>query len=229
MRNRLHSFWYNFGWTDWVAYIDGWVPRFALFVPIVGYLVLFNDQVGGSVAFRNLVGPDLQDFWLSGRHRLRFVYFGLFALGISNLIYRARQPYVFRFGTTPASYTRTALELFTYQDFLSMHGEIRAKGHLTLDGKYYDSEWEGFSNAARNPGEGTDDVERSGHWEDARRQYGSLLRSILRETFFRSNTQRRYWLTLCIVLSTIGYVLLAIPSGDLFVKVVLSTLGASGA
>jgi hypothetical protein len=35
-----------------------------------------------------------------------------------------------------------------------------------LDGKYYDSEWEEFLKAATNAGEETDNVERTGSWED---------------------------------------------------------------
>ncbi|WP_133819439.1 hypothetical protein [Tahibacter aquaticus] len=220
--SRYTSFWYNFGWSRWVAYIDGWIPRFSLFVPIVGYLIIFSDQVGGSLHFNNLAGP-VHDFGLTGQERLRFVYFGLFFLGVSNFIYRIKRPYVFRFGTDRVSYGRTALESFTYHDFLSLHHEIRSKNHYTLDGKYYDSEWDGFRDAATNPGEGTDLVERTGHWEEAKSKYGSLLRSVLSETFFRSNLQRRSWLVLCSILSTVGYLLLAAPSFDLFVKVFLST------
>lgn len=225
LKRRMKRFWYNFEWSEWVSFIDGWIPRFAFFVPIIGYLILFNDHVGGKLAFTNLVGSEFQNFWLSGGFRLRLVYFGLIALGLSNLIYRLRKPYVFRFGTNRTDYTRTCLDAFTFQDFLNIHHTIGSKGHLTLDGKYYDSEWDGFARAARNEGEGTDHVMRSGNWEEARRQYGSLLRSMLGEYFFRSNIVRRSWLITCIVLSTAGYALLAIPSVDLFVKVFLSTIG----
>lgn len=226
MRSRFQSFWYNFGWSDWVAYIDGWIPRFSLFVPIVGYLILFADQVGGSIHFKSLVGPSA-DFGLTGQERLRFVYFGLFSLGVSNFLYRLKRPYIFRFGTNRTDYSRAGLEAFTYQDFLSLHHEIRSNNHYTLDGKYYDSEWDGFKDAATNRGEGTDQVERTGHWEDAKSKYGSLLRSILSETFFRGNLQRRSWLVLCIILSTAGYLLLVAPSADLFAKVVFSTFQLS--
>lgn len=53
------GFWYNFGWSDWVHYIDGWIPRFSLFVPVVGYLIIFNDRIGGSIAFQSLLGIPL--------------------------------------------------------------------------------------------------------------------------------------------------------------------------
>lgn len=108
-----------------------------------------------------------------------------------------------------------------------MHGTIRHEGHLTLHGKYYDSEWEGFLDSAKNTGEGTDKVERDGDWEGAKRKYGGLLRDILAETFFRYDIQKRIWLSLCLVLSTIGYAFLLAPSIDLFIKVCVSTLSAT--
>ena len=225
LRSRLQTFWYNFGWSEWVPYVDGWIARFSLFVPIVGYLILFADQLGGSLHFKHLAGATTE-VGLTGPQRLRFVYFGLFALGISNFLYRLKRPYIFKFGTTRIDFSRTGLESFTYQDFLSMHHEIRSKTHYTLDGKYYDSEWDGFKEAATNRGEGTDRVERTGHWEDSKSKYGSLLRSILSETFFRGNIQRRSWLVACIALSTAGYLLLFVPSADLFIKVLLSSFGS---
>lgn len=223
LSSRFNTFWYNFRWSDWVRYIDGWIPRFSVTVPIVGYLILFNDSIAGHVVFTNLIGSPFA-FGLDGGERLRFVYFGLWALGVSNVLFHFRKPHLFRYGVNPVEFTRTGLEHFTYQDFLQMHHTIRHEGHLTLDGKYYDSEWDGFKEASLNKGEGTDRVERTGSWEGAQSKYGSLLRSILNETFFRGDTGRRGWLATCVLLSTVGYALLVVPSIDLFVKVMLSTL-----
>jgi hypothetical protein len=225
MRLSLSTFWYNLGWSDWVGYIDGWIPRLSLSVPLVGYLILFNDTVGKSLEFIHITSDTVNTFGLTGSQRLRFIYFGLIALGISNFIYRLKRPYAFRFGTAVADYTRTCLDVFTLGDFVQLHGRIRHEGHLTMDGKYYDSEWDGFLAAASNEGEGTDQVKRTGSWDRARSDYGSLLRSMLRETFFRQNTSAKAWLVACIALSTIGYVLLVTPSVDLFAKVLRSTLG----
>jgi hypothetical protein len=217
------GFWYNFGWSDWVPFIDGWIPRLSLAVPIVGYLVLFNDTIATAFEFAHITSHQLNDFGLTSTGRLRFVYFGLIALGISNFVYRLKKPFAFRFGTNAVVYIKTALEVFAYQDFVTLHAQIRDEGHLTTSGKYYDSEWDGFVAAARNEGEGTNRVTRSASWDRAKNEYGSLLRSILWETFFRQNTQRRVWLMFCVTLSSIGYALLAVPSLDLFAKVARST------
>ncbi len=224
LRSRWQTFWYNFGWSNWAVYIDGWIPRLSLSVPIVGYLILFNDTIGQALEFAHLTSKAVNAFGLTGPQRLRFVYFGLIALGISNFIFRLKKPFAFRFGKNMTDYIKTCLDVFTLQDFVRLHEQIRHEGHLTLDGKYYDSEWDGFLKSARNTGEGTERVKRDGSWDDARNSYGSLLRSILRESFFRQNTRRRIWLMFCVVLSSIGYLLLSVPSLDLFAKVVRSSV-----
>lgn len=224
MKSWWQTFIYNYNWSDYVTYIDGWIPKLSLSVPIIGYLILFNDRIGELLIFNNIASEDSISFGLGGIQRLRLLYFGLTFLGISNFIYRLKKPYQFKFGTNLINYTKTCLDFFTLYDYIQLHSTIRSKGHLTIDGKYYDSEWEGFLNASKNTGEGTDEVVLDGDWETAKSKYGSLLRNILSETFFRNSIGNRFWLSICLILSTIGYLFLLIPSADLFIKVCLTTL-----
>lgn len=227
LKSKWSTYHYNFAWTDWVLYIDGWIPKFAFFVPILGYLVLFNDEVSNLLIFSNLTNANVNldhHTMLDGEVRLRLVYFGLIFLGVSNFVYKFRRPHLFRFGTTQADFTRTALELFTLSDYIDINGIIRGQGHLTRSGKYYSSEWDGFREAATNTDEGTDNVKRDGNWDEARSQYGNLLRDMLREHYFRITTQRRFSLALCIILSTIGYFCLVVPSLDIFIEVLKITI-----
>jgi len=221
--NKIKTLWYNLRWSEWAGFIDGWIPRFAFFVPLLGYLIIFNDNATVLIQFDQIIGDHKAFEGLSSGQKLRLIYFGLIFLGISNLIYRIKKPYIFRFGKTILDYTENCLRTLSYDSFLHMHQSIREDGHFTSSGKYYDSEWDGFTERALNAGEGTSTVKRNGHWEDAKLQYGSLLRSILNEHFFKKDTCRKLWLLLCLSLSAIGYILLIIPSLELFLKIVAST------
>ena len=222
--SKWQTFWYNFAWSDWLTYVDGWIPRLALSVPIVGYLILFNDTVSHALEFVHITSQPINEIGLTGTQRLRFIYFGLIALGVSNFIFRLKRPFAFRYGTNVKDYSKACLDLFNLYDFVQLHDTIRLEGHKTPQGNYNDSEWDGFLKAATNTGEGTDRVERDGNWDDACGRYGNLLRAILSETFFRQNIRRRLWLVTCVILSTLGYLLLAVPSIDLFVKVLRSSV-----
>ena len=104
-------------------YIHRWLDcKILNAVPILGYLILFNDSVGGSLVFDHLLGGN--SGILETSSRLRFIYFGLFALGASNLVYRWKRPFIFAFGTNIRDYTATALALFRLHDYLHIHREI---------------------------------------------------------------------------------------------------------
>jgi hypothetical protein len=223
IKSKLQIFLYNFSWSGWVKFIDGWIPKFAFFIPFIGYLILFNDKISAILVFENLTNAEIIKTGLSAEVRLKLLYFGLIILGLSNFIYRMRRPYQFRFGDNHIDYTRTCLEIYTLSDYENIHGKLRQEDPFTPKGKYYHSNWKGFLEAANNTGEGTDEVERDGNWELAKSQYGGLLRDMLYENFFRNDVENRVSLTACIILSTFGYLLLIIPSIDIFIKVLRST------
>lgn len=225
--SKWQTFEYNFGWEYYVKYINGWIPKFAFIVPILGYLILFNDEITNLLSFNELINANEVTYYdgLEGSTRLKCLYFGLISLGVSNFIYYIRKPFLFKLGTKVEDFKKTGLETCTLEDFFNMHQTIRTEGHVTPHGKYYDSQWEGFLNIARDTREGTDLVEHNdnGSWEEAKSRYGSLLRCILYDHFYRFNRKNRFSLSICILLSTLGYILLLIPSGDLFIKVCIST------
>lgn len=76
-RSRWSSFDYNFGWSDYVFLFDGWVAKCAMAVPIIGYLILFNDTISQHLSFNKLASEDVLGFGLSSAARLKFIYFGL--------------------------------------------------------------------------------------------------------------------------------------------------------
>ncbi len=225
IKSRWRSLLANYRWSDWVKYIDGWIPKFALFIPILGYLILFNDEISQAFEFSNMIDKEVLGTGLSSHHRLRLIYFGLILLGMSNLLYRVAKPYQFKFGDNFIDCSKTCLEIFTLTNYIEIHGRIRREGHYTTSGKYYDSEWEGFLEAARNTHEGRDSVKRDGNWESAKSQYGGLLRNMLYDEFFWHDVKNRFWLSTCIALSSLGYFFLIIPSGDIFIKIIRSTFG----
>ena len=216
---------YNFGWPNYVPLFDGWIARCAMTIPIVGYLILFNDRIAEHISFDALASESTSAFGLSASARLKLIYLGLLFVGISSLIYRWRRPWVMRLASNQIDYIDKGLKHFSVGTYVEFHDIIRHSDRdaYTTHGKYYDSEWEDFMQAATGsrPGTGLREAsERSGHWNEAKSKYEGLLRSILHETFFREayHTRRR-WLVVCLMMAGVGYVMLAIPSADLLLKV----------
>lgn len=221
--SKWDTFIYNYSWSYWIGYIDGWIPKLSFTVPLVAYLLLFNDYVVQNLEFSTMLSPETLNDGLNSSERLRFIYFGLIFLGISNFIFRVTKPKFLNYGTNLIDYTKTCIDTFTFERFLNLHREIKDSIHITLEGKYDTERWNEFEKIAVNK-EGIYDLNvETADWEKAKLKYGSLLRSILYEIYFRRNIQKRHWLTLCVFLSTFGYILLLIPSFDIFIRITKST------
>jgi hypothetical protein len=224
LRVRWSTFAYNYRWSDYLFLFDGWIAKCAMAVPVVGYLILFNDSVAQHISFDTLASEAIARFGLSSGARLKLIYFGLTFLGAANILYRLRRPHVLKVGISQFSYVENAIRHFTAPAYIDIHGTIRHEGHLTNHGKYYDTEYNDFLDEALGRDEGDPRGERNGDWTAAKNKFEHLLRSMLTENFFRNDVRRRYSLTACLVLALIGYALLFVPSIDLFAKVLVVIL-----
>lgn len=225
-RMRWITFSYNFGWSAYVGFLDGWIAKCAMGIPIIGYLIIFNDTVSQHVSFDILAGENSRPAGgLSSTARLKLLYFGLILLGIANIVYLRRRPSVFRVGTNEFDYVERALQHFTASKYIDIHGTIRHEGHHTLHGKYYDAEYDSFLELAlgKHTGSRGRDAATT-NWDEAKKRYEEFLRSMLIENFYRNNVKRSASLAVAVGLAATGYFLLFIPSLDLFIKVLRVTL-----
>jgi hypothetical protein len=220
IRSKIDSFAYNFRWSDYVDLFDGPAARAALAIPLIGYLILFNDWVANNLTFQIISETEGPYVGISGGTRLQLVYFGLFCLATASVVYRFRRPFVHKFGRNFVEFSRVGLETFTTSFYVNAHGLIRNEGHLTTSGKYYDSTWDGFLQVAQGEGEGTDTVSQKPDWEKARKQYEHLLRGILEDFYFRHDITNRFSLAICLIFAGVGYLLLIGSGADIFIKVV---------
>ena len=222
LRMKWQIFTYNFAWPKYVFLLNGWLAKCAMAVPFVGYLIIFNDTVSSHLSFDRLANESASAFGLTSLARLKFLYLGMVSLGVANAFYYLRRPYVLRIGIDQVEYVDRALKNFTLENYISIHDEIRHSGYdpYTRHGKYYDSEYESFMNyAAPSSDGGLAAMSQQFHWVDAKAKYETLLRSMLIENYFRNSIKNRVSLSISLVLAVLGYVLMAIPSADLFLKV----------
>ncbi|BCJ92112.1 hypothetical protein IZ6_28470 [Terrihabitans soli] len=227
MLNRLQGKWqtfkYNYGWPDFVFLFDGWLARAAIAIPFIGYLIIFNDYVAEGLSLDILANESALAFGLTASSRLKFIYFGLLLLGVASMTYFWRRPHAIKLGKSLFEYEENCLRHFTVNEYIQIHGNIRGSGYdsFTVHGDYYDSEYDNFLDVALGPKEKNGERDFSlSNWQAAKNKYEGLLRSMLIENYHRGKTSRRTSLTICIVTAALGYALLAVPSVDVFIKVV---------
>ena len=218
---KWQVFKYNFKWPDYVWLLDGWIARSAMAIPFVGYLILFNDSVAVHLKFDSLAAENLSPFGLSPGARLKFIYMSLVLLGCANILYRWCRPRVMQIGINQNDYVESGLKNFTFLDYVNMHLEIKRSGidAHTMHGKYDNSGWDAFEAETLDPESGVKENVKAAHWVEAKNKFESLLRSILIETYISRVIKRRGLLVVSVFIALVGYFLLAIPSVDLFLKV----------
>ena len=214
----------NFTWVTLTPYINGWVPKFALFIPIIGYLILFNDSISDKIQFSALLNSSTSNEYFlsfSSSTRLKLLYFGLIFLGISNFFYHLIKPAVFNIANIPMEYLKLCIENFTLKDFEGIHLGIQKHGPQSSYGQYDPVEWTIFKSEAAAYGNTNNKIKDSNNinWESAKQKHGNLLRLLLLEQFYGDNVGRQKRLITLFVASTIGYILLLLPSLDLFIQV----------
>jgi hypothetical protein len=217
------TFRYNFRWSSYVWLLDGPMSKLAIAIPLVGYLILFNDTIASSLRFNDLANENMVPLIFSYLTRLKLLYVGLVLIGIASIQYRLFRPSVSRFAVDKYDYVERGLESFVFADFAQIHAAIREhkRGHLTPHGDYPSSEWDGFQATALGKRQewNVDYEEGVSNWAEAKSKYENLLRAMLLETHFKADTSRRKRLASCLSMSICGHLLLALPSIDLFLRV----------
>jgi hypothetical protein len=220
----LRPFLPDLRWSGVSSYVDGWISRISMTVSIVGYLIVFNDSIGGSISFSTLANQYEAHTHLGDSARLRFVYFGLIALGLSNLMFRIFQPRTFKIGRNELKYITEGLRSFTfhhYRDIYNTHGDA-LDSLLPEDG--IEDSYKGFEKDSTELVVQSGDLTSQVGWEQIVGKYGLFLRTMLHFHFETADKKRASALWVCLTVSTIGYVFLFIPSVDLFVRVLRATV-----
>ena len=233
--DRVSSKWsifrYNFGWSNFAWLFENWIAKSTFLVPILGYVILFNDQIAALVKFDTIANETALDFGLSAIDRLRLIYLGLLFVGVAQASYMYFRPSILKFSSDIRGYVDYGLNYFTLGDFLGLHDAIgySDSGPISGYGDYSTREWEDFIRQASGTVEsstGSDktavSVSKGANWSSAKAKHEDLLKSILKETFAKRDRQKRILLSCTLSIVTCGYLLLLVPSADLTIKVLAS-------
>lgn len=224
---RWSIFSYNFQWANYTILFNGNLARVSAFIPFFGYLIIFNDGISQYLTFEKLAPNGSGTAFISSDTRLRLVYFGLVALGISEIIYLLRRPHVIKLGENFFAYKSKVLDLASPRYFAEIHYAIRNSGFdpSTQGGKYYDRDYEDFMEMCTGAKPGLSireayEAGKSANWDEARSRFEPLLTGMLEEKYFLEGRKRLFSLTIALAFAVLGYLFLAVPSIELLLRVV---------
>ncbi|MCZ4367608.1 hypothetical protein [Sulfitobacter dubius] len=216
VKYRFGSFWYNFRWDDYVTLFEGPLSKAFAIVPIFAYLIIFNDALLDQFGFSELIGAEDSSYFLEDGSRLRFAYFGLIFLGLGQLLFIWRRPFVLKQAKSQSEYIAFVQSVFTPRDFIEVYGRIESHGHTTLYGNDELRQWESFKQQI------TDHTIVNYSYKAAIEKFSGLVRCLAIDHYVTYVKTRKTWLLVSLIMVLAGYALLSIPSIDLFFRVVES-------
>ena len=235
LKRRYYLVTYNLSWHHLEPIVNTRFTQASFSIPIVGYLLLFNDTVVGYLNF-NLITGGVVSYFLESGQRLRYIYFGLCLMAVAYAWYILRRPKILNLATSPISFVEAGMHAFTVYEIVQIFGSVDSRhgGPVTSLWDFDHTDLEKFVNDAI---EG-DDVEsylRSIKKRSKRSsattsrgaaidKHSEFIRSLLHEHFAQKTRTRRVELTLLGVVSGFAYLLLAIPSLDMFFSIVRGTI-----
>ncbi|WP_127558989.1 hypothetical protein [Nioella ostreopsis] len=188
-------------------------------IPVIGYLILFNDTIIANIEFSFLSGSrnvEVSDFVLPAKTKLQLVFLGSVLILVSNSLFRVFQPSALRNAKDEFSFANHVISSYTIAELFSMEQSV------------FDRDWTPrtlFLSAQRkNIERGYPHTLRSGYYstkeELFRKEDEDLFREIAYEWFLNEMNTYQKTRVVTLVFSVLGFLLIFIPSLDVFQAVV---------
>jgi len=211
----LKSQYSKISWSWANKYLNGGIAKAALTVPLLGYLILLNDQIADHLQF-TVVADGRITWGLNGIERLQLIYFGLVILAVLNIAFKTFRPRELRNGNSILEFTRESFDFNTKGDYSHIYGILAAKSNsLNLIGGNYDVEWKTYQLDI----EQTQNGKYTGDWNRSKLQYEHLLKEMLHNYYILYDRQGKAKIILLMAGGFLGYLLLTLPAIDIFLKV----------
>ncbi len=103
------------------------LTRIVGLIPLVGYIILFNDEISEMISFDNIAGVDpdaTSPFYLSGLCKMRLVFFGCILLFIANVLYKLCRPSSLEIAKDDIIFSTRVMESFTVEDLKNIETDV---------------------------------------------------------------------------------------------------------
>ena len=191
-------------WTGIRSLGNSAFARLSIYVPIVGYFLIFNDNI---ISYLRLHSEFCQNNGCEAGWRIYFIYFGLTSSAVASVIYAIFCPNVIKMYATSREFFNSNKEFYCHPDSLSwLLDDIRLQsGEKYRLSTHFDSLIQ--SDSTVGPGQ------------------VNVLSGPMSAFFNLSNYDRKKWRISSLTFYVVGLILLMIPSVFTFLQVVVIALG----
>ena len=120
-------------WETVKGVADNDFTRVVALIPVVGYLILFNDEIAGMASFDALAGvgeTNSSPFLLEGLTKLRLVFFGSIFVLCSFVIYRLFRPEVLEVSKNDLEFSELVRQRYSVYELAQIEEHVHSQSWI---------------------------------------------------------------------------------------------------
>lgn len=117
-------------WHSIAKFADNELTRVVGFIPLLGYLILFNDNLVNSISFSTIAGVENKlhnPFFIIAETKLRLAFFGCLFLFLSNVTFRFFAPSILEYSQNDMAFSDKVIESYSVSEIHSLTEAICSK------------------------------------------------------------------------------------------------------
>ncbi len=233
---QIPKLWFDYvNWQRLKPFLNGHLAKIAPIVPLIGYVLLFNDTISKNLSFESLTGGAGTAFF-SSIARLQLIYFGLIFVGVASFIFFVKCPQTIILADDEFHYREyvfknySVLELFLLFRFVEEKTVFASDDETNFD---RDSLYEFIDRALPEETEPVSALSDEEIWfelrnvrnrETAISRSSEFLTAVLNRHYVYQKTRRRMSAATASILLLTGTLMLALPSLDVFISVIIQVV-----
>lgn len=221
---KFYSDWSITKWDSVERIANNDLARIVGLVPLVGYLILFNDEIAGIASFNTIAGVEsdkVSPFVLSSLAKMRLVFFGSIFVLFANLIFRTFHPRVLERSKGDTEFSIRVRDSYSVHELASMEEQVFSDRWRPRSPFF----WKILGDIRAQK------TVISGYRPDARSRmfsdHGDYIHFLAREWWTGMMHTFRGARLASMAFGITGYILLAIPTLDIFQAVLRDILTSS--
>ncbi|PHO03542.1 hypothetical protein CSC82_11780 [Rhodobacteraceae bacterium 4F10] len=198
------------------------LSRIVGIVPVVGYLIIFNDGLSDTLSFDKIAGFENgseSPFFLETLTKLRLTFFGCILIFFANIAFKLAAPKVLESAKSDLQFSARVINDYSLEEIKSLELSI-SEGNPTFRSPLIceNEKYLHFVEMARLNG-----FSNRNYALEERHEY---VRALAREWWCRQMHSRKIFRYLIVLFSVFGFLFLAIPSLDISQAVLRDVLNS---
>jgi len=190
-------------WSLVKPMFKGWIGKSSALIPIFGYLVLLSDSSVSLFSLETAIPPEKNVLFLSSILRMKIIYLGLVTLFFGVLLFNKYCPSIISNYSDRKDFIEHNLRVYGHDDYRNNSEVVLKKFSVKMNKK--EIEMIEYPNS---------NFFYSGDFVDENKV------NFLRTSYYFYNKSNRTALQIVLLIGLAGYILLAIPSIDVFQAVI---------